>query len=129
VRTGPARYHLRRGRGGRPQAAPVPDRGEPAGGAGGSGAPARRPPALLPVRVVAVPAVPTDRRRPLERRRRRRRPGEAVVKVVTIATDPGHPFLTGLLAPSCAAHGLDLTVLSPVTPSFRMADKRAILRG
>jgi hypothetical protein len=40
---------------------------------------------------------------------------EGAVKVVTIATDPENPFLRRLLAPSCAALGLELVVLAPET--------------
>ena len=51
------------------------------------------------------------------------------MKVVTIATDLENRFLRGLLAPSCVAVGLDLTILRPADRSFpfNLRDKRAML--
>ncbi|WP_329008954.1 hypothetical protein OG271_23600 [Micromonospora rifamycinica] len=49
------------------------------------------------------------------------------MKVITIATDPEHPFLRRLLAPSCEAVGLELVVLTADQKGFRPRDKRACL--
>ncbi|MBM7078763.1 glycosyltransferase domain-containing protein [Micromonospora humida] len=49
------------------------------------------------------------------------------MRVITIATDLEHPFLQRLLAPSCAAVGLDLVVLEGRQRGFRPRDKRALL--
>ncbi|GAA4459906.1 hypothetical protein GCM10023170_060180 [Phytohabitans houttuyneae] len=49
------------------------------------------------------------------------------MKVVTIASDLEHPFLTRLLMPSCEAVGLNLVVLHATKKSFRPRDKRAVL--
>lgn len=49
------------------------------------------------------------------------------MQVITIATNLDHPFLNHLLIPSCAAAGLELTVLHPRLRQFRFRDKRAIL--
>lgn len=54
----------------------------------------------------------------------------AAVKVVTIATDLENVFLTRLLVPSCAAVGLELTVLHPASSAssaFTPSDKRALM--
>jgi hypothetical protein len=54
------------------------------------------------------------------------------VKVVTIATDLENVFLTRLLVPSCAAVGLELTILHPAasaSSAFTPSDKRAIMTG
>ena len=55
----------------------------------------------------------------------------APVKVVTIATDLDNVFLTRLLVPSCAAVGLELTILhpAPAASAFTPADKRTIMTG
>ncbi|MDQ7905941.1 hypothetical protein RB614_15620 [Phytohabitans sp. ZYX-F-186] len=49
------------------------------------------------------------------------------MKVITIATDLDHPFLRRMLIPSCATVGLDLVILHPSKPGFRLCDKRMIL--
>lgn len=47
--------------------------------------------------------------------------------LITIATDLDNPLLKRLLIPSCAAQGLELTVLRPGRKSILFAEKRAII--
>lgn len=49
------------------------------------------------------------------------------MRLITIATDLKNPFLTRLLIPSCAAAGVELTVLHPHRPHITFTDKRHIL--
>ena len=49
------------------------------------------------------------------------------MKVITIASDLGNPFLNQLLIPSCAGTGLDLTILHARRAFFQFNDKRKIL--
>lgn len=49
------------------------------------------------------------------------------MKVITIASDLGNPFLNQLLIPSCAGTGLELTILHARRAFFQFNDKREIL--
>jgi hypothetical protein len=49
------------------------------------------------------------------------------MRIVTVATDLENRFLKELLAPSCAAVGLDLVVLHLSIGSFTFSDKRVVL--
>ncbi len=49
------------------------------------------------------------------------------MRLITIATDLDNPLFKRLLVPSCAAQGIELTVLRPGRKSILFAEKRAII--